>query len=253
MKKLLSVIVTIAMLISCIAPSMVSFAADEPALVAADVSFDPAVVARGNAVNATVSVTNNPGISYAVLYVYYDNTQLEIADGAISSLLGDDFTLVTAYNLNSTDRANKRIFDAAGIATGANIKFATVTLEGGVDTTAEELVNIAFDVVADAAEGDTFTYGVFAAEAIENVSYDAIIDQYAADTAVLTAAIDPNAPVYEDKHFDDLTIYADTVTVNKGTTTVEVGFAIDGHGEIVDQYGFNSILFRVMFLRFIRL
>ena len=42
MKKLISVIVTVAMLISCITPSLVTFAADEPALVIADASFDPA-------------------------------------------------------------------------------------------------------------------------------------------------------------------------------------------------------------------
>ncbi len=253
MKKLLSVIVTVAMLISCIAPSMVSFAADEPALVAADVSFDPVIVGRGNTVDAAVSVTNNPGISYAVLYIYYDNTQLEIADGAISSLVGDDYSLVTAYNLNSTDRANKKIFEAAGITTGANIKFATVTLEGSVDTTSEELVNIAFDVVADVAEGDTFTYGVFAAEAIENANYDAVVAQYSSDTATLTAAADPNGPVYEDKHFDDVTIYADTVTVNKGVATVEVGIGIDGHGDIIDKYGFNTIQYWVVFPKELKL
>ena len=244
MKKLLSVIVTVAMLVSCFAPSLVVFAADEPALVIAEATFDPA--ARDANVKTTVSVANNPGFYYGAFYLYYDNAVLDVAEGAVSSLMGDDYTVTVTYGESSTTRSIKKVLDAAGVATGDNIDVAIIEVEGDDNYTASELVDVVLTVVPgnEYAEGAQITYGVVAGEVVDADENEVAV---ASAVGVATAQADPNTPVYENKTYSDFTIYVDTVSVNKGVSTVEVGVGFGGTNENYAQYGTNGANLYVLF------
>ncbi len=256
MKKLLSVIVTVAMLVSCMAPSLTVGAAEVAeeagaALVIADASFDPA--ARDANAKTTVSIANNPGFCYGVFYLYYDNTVFDVAEGAVAGLVGDDYKVATTYNNDSTGRTIKNALKAAGVEAADNIKCVEIEIEGDANYTGNDLASVVLNVVKSAdeiAEGDVLTYGIVAGEVV-NADDDEVT--VAAGVGSATAAADPNTPIYEDKQFDDVTIYADTVTVNKGTKTVEVAFCIDGHNEVIDAYGINTALFRIVYPKELKL
>ncbi|MBR6650406.1 MAG: hypothetical protein IKL36_03240, partial [Clostridia bacterium] len=247
MKKLLSVIVTVAMLISCISPSLVTFAADEPAIVIADASFDPA--ARDAKATATVSIANNPGFCFGGFYLYYDSTKLEVKDGAITSLVGDAYTLEATYNVASSDKNPANALADAGVEASDDLVCVEIIVEGNDDYMLEDLFAVELNVIAELAEGETLTYGVVPGVGRNDAPYNANDDDvvFAAGVGTITAVADPNTPIYEDKQFDSTTVYADSVTVNKGVTTVEVGFAIDGTGELIEAYGMNTLVFRIVY------
>ena len=136
MKKLLSVIVTVAMLISCIAPSLVTFAVDEPALVIADASFDPA--ARDAEATTTVSIANNPGFYYGVFYLYYDSTKLDVAEGAVAGLVGDGYTFDATYGCATTTRTIKNALKAAGVTATDELLCVEIVVEGEANYTGSD-------------------------------------------------------------------------------------------------------------------
>lgn len=253
MKKLLSVIVTVAMLISCISPSLVTFAADEPALVIADASFDPA--ARDAKATATVSIANNPGFCFGGFYLYYDSTKLEVKDGAITSLVGDAYTLEATYNVASGDKNPANALADAGVEASDDLVCVEIIVEGNDDYMLEDLFAVEFNVIAELAEGETLTYGVVPGVGRNDAPYNANDDDvvFAAGVGTITAVADPNTPIYEDKQFDSTTVYADSVTVNKGVTTVEVGFAVGGTGELIEAYGMNTLVFRLVYPKELKL
>lgn len=253
MKKLLSVIVTVAMLISCISPSLVTFAADEPALVIADASFDPA--ARDAKATATVSIANNPGFCFGGFYLYYDSTKLEVKDGAITSLVGDDYTLEATYNVASGDKNPANALADAGVEASDDLVCVEIIVEGNDDYMLEDLFAVELNVIAELAEGETLTYGVVPGVGRNDAPYNANEDDvaFAAGVGTITAVADPNTPIYEDKQFDSTTVYADSVTVNKGVTTVEVGFAVGGTGELIEAYGMNTLVFRLVYPKELKL
>ncbi len=248
MKKLLSVIVTVAMLISCISPSLVTFAADEPALVIADASFDPA--ARDAKATTTVSMANNPGFYYGVFYLYYDSTVLDIAEGAVASLVGDNYTFEATYECATTTRTIKNALKAAGVTATDELLCVEIVVEGDENYLGSDFVSAELEVIADVAEGETLTYGIVAGEVVDENEDEVAFE---AGVGTLTAVADPNTPVYEDKQFDSTTVYADSVTVNKGVTTVEIGFAVDGTGELIEAYGMNTLVFRVVYPKELKL
>ncbi len=248
MKKLLSVIVTVAMLISCIAPSLATFAASEPALVIADASFDPA--ARDAKATTTVSIANNPGFYYGVFYLYYDSTELNIAEGAVANLIGDDYTFEATYECATTTRTIKNALKAAGVTAYDELLCVEIVVEGDENYTGSDFVSAELEVIADVAEGGTLTYGIVPGEVVDE-NEDEV--EFAAGVGTLTAVVDPNTPVYEDKQFDSTTLYADSVTVNKGVTTVEVGFAVEGTGELIEAYGMNTLVFRIVYPKELKL
>ena len=242
MKKLLSVIVTVAMLVSMVAPSLVAYAAEEPALVIADASFDPA--ARDAKAVAAVSVANNPGFYYGEFYVYYNNTEFDVAE--VESLMGDGYTFDVEYGLSSTTRAIKKVLTAWGVEASEDISVAKITVEGDANYTGEEFANVVFTFVGEAAEGDEFTAGIVC-DVDNTVDENEEVVEFAAATVKLTAVADPNTPAYEDKQFDTLTAFVDTVTVNKGVSQVEVGLGLAGASEAFASYGLSSARFFVIF------
>ncbi len=247
MKKLLSVILTVAILVSCIAPSLATFAVNEPALVIADASFDPA--ARDASVTTTVSIANNPGFSAGTFYLYYDSAKLDANEGAVTSLLGDDYTVTATYDVDVTSTRPSNAFEDAGLAISDSFVCVEIEIEGDANYTGYDLVSIEFDVVGDFDENDTTTVGIAPGvgkkdSPMDEEEEDVII---AAGEGTFTAVADPNTPVYEDKQFKDTTIYADSVTVNKGVTSVEVSLGVGGTGDIIDEYGFNSLVLYVVY------
>ena len=177
MKKLLSVIVTVAMLISCISPSLVTFAADEPALVIADASFDPA--ARDAKATATVSIANNPGFCFGGFYLYYDSTKLEVKDGAITSLVGDAYTLEATYNVASGDKNPANALADAGVEASDDLVCVEIIVEGNDDYMLEDLFAVELNVIAELAEGETLTYGVVPGVGRNDAPYNANEDDVA--------------------------------------------------------------------------
>ncbi len=251
MKKLLSMIVTLAMLLSCIAPALSVSAADSDVLELAieEVTFDPE--SRGDVLTAKaiVSIVNNPGFAAANWYFYANNTELEITSVAEVQDGEDGENLMTivseTYGQSSTLGARKKALQAAGVATGSAVKVAVIGLEcadGETDVTytgafLEVTMTIAKDK-ADVALGDSFEFGVVPGIDGEcyNVNEDEVVFE-APVTGKVTAATDPNKPEYADKSFDNLTFYIDDVTIPEGVDTVEVGIGIDGTNELYEAYG----------------
>ncbi len=246
MKKLLSVIVTLAMLFSCVAPNLVAHAAGEPALVITEaVSFDPA--ARDTKVEVAVSMANNPGFMEGSFFLCYDSTVFNVAEGGVALAVGEDYEndFTISYNRNPSS-AVKTALEDAGIAIDGTVKAVRIMAELGDDYTGSDIAKVVLTVVdpSAVAEGTQSVYAV-AATGITNADGDEF--ELAAVSGVATAAADVNTPVYEDKTFTDLTLYADTVTVNKGVTSVEVGIGLGGTNEQFAKYGINAARFFVIF------
>ncbi len=247
MKKIISVIVTVAMLISCMAPTLATFAANEPALVITDASFDPA--ARDAKIATAVSVAHNPGFCFGVFYLYYDSTQLDVNEGAVTDLTGDGFTVKATYDVDVTSRNPGNALADAGVEVTDNLVCVAIEVAGDDNFTGFDIAAVEFDVIGDVAEGETLTVGIVPGVGRNDAPYDADDEDVilAAGVGTFTAAADANTPVYEDKAFENTTLYVDGVTVNKGVTTVEVCIGIDGTGDVIDQYGFNSMQFILVY------
>ena len=227
MKKLLSVLVIVAMLVTSIAPVLVVSAAGTGVAVAsADITRYIDTSAEMTDL-ATVSLEQNPGVSTLHLLVYYDYNQVDISDVTPAAAYSD----ITSVSLNrrSTASAVKNFFTAAGITPATNIRCADVTIENPDDdfTSVGELFKANFIVRADlskATEGVSYDWGIIVAEAL-NVAGDEVEVVNSHIQYKYNLNIDPYAPVIKEKTLTDaFTFCLDDVDVAEGATTVPLRF-----------------------------
>ena len=253
MKKLLSIIVTVAMLVTCLAPALSFSAADESALELAvsDVTFDPTAREDVLTATATVSIVNNPGLAWATWYLYANNTEITITEvkdvqaGADGENL---FVVGAAYNKASTVPAIKNSLADAGVTAGAALKVAEVTLEtadGESNVTyAGAVLEVTFTVAKDKAsivDGDSFEFGIVSRNGESCINADGVEVMAAPVKGAVTAKVDPNAPTYADKTFEEFTFFVDDVEVKPGVDTVKVGVGFDGTNADFAEYGLIGV------------
>ncbi len=144
MKKLLSFVMVVAMLMSVCAFGV--FAAGDPTM-----TVSSATVNKGETVNLTVDLANNPGISAAALSFEYDEEALELVGSPVK---GADFSGLTQFakkyvwatDSSETDNAANGTFVTLTFkvrdnAKGGNYKVTPVYAEGDICNLAEEDVN----------------------------------------------------------------------------------------------------------------
>ena len=256
MKKLLSIIVTVAMLVSCMVPALSVSAADAKVagleVAVENVTFDPNSRDDVLTAKATVSIVNNPGFAEAVWYLYATNTEMKITEVKDVQDLADGengMSIEVAKDKSTTlGNAVKNAFAAAGVATGSTVKTAVVsmiTADGESDVTyTGDFLEVTFEIAkdkADIVEGDAFTFGLI--PGVDGVCYNVEGDEvvFAPLTGTVTAYTDPNAPEYADKKFDNFTFFVDDVVVKPGVDTVTVGFGFDGTNADFEKYGLLSV------------
>ena len=231
MKKILSVIMVVAMLFTGIVPSVIGTAAIDVAEFALETAgiVENEETGVGTA-ELTLSLTNGAGVSGYTVYVYYQNADVTIVDAVYDEdelPVGTtpEFTYVTP-GLKSTGRNYKANFTAAGIEPSSAIDFAMVECgyeyelleEGPVCTLVLETV----EMYEDLPEGFSFEVGVIIVEAYDVDDNDvAVCDNFT--IAVESAAGDPWAPVYDVESFpeDQFTINVTGTNVYEGTVNDE--------------------------------
>lgn len=249
MKKLLSVIVIVTMLVTAMCPAFATMAADT-----LDISAESTYIAKkadgSGASTVTLSVTNNPGFSDLSFMVYYDTKDVSSVEGVVDgSAFGVDYVSV-GNPRKSTIAAVKKLFTAAGVSTGATVMgmqvdvnmanengdSATVMTVGeilkfnvltaaGYDKIPEEGVNIGFFVVSAAnADGE---------------------DVASVDPFTCNMAIDPWAAFPTPKSFDSFTFAIDDMNAYAGTTTVDVPMRFYNNSK--NEYGFWSSALLIYF------
>jgi len=249
MKKILSVIMVVAMLFTGIVPSVVGTAAADADV--AEFVLETAGIVENEETGVgtaelTLSLTNGAGVQGYTVYVYYQNADVSIVDAVYDE---DDypvgttpeFTYVTP-GLKSTGRNYKANFTAAGIEPSSAIDFAMVECGYEYEELAEGPVcTLVLETAAlyeDLPEGYSFEVGVIIVEAYDVDDADvAVCDNFT--IAVESAAGDPWAPVYEAETFP-----ADQFTINVTGTNVYEG-TVDENGDLlapvnIEFYGNNA-------------
>ena len=166
MKKIIALVLTMAMLFTA-AATMNVFAANDPAFVVNNVSGKP-----GDTVEVVISVENNPGIIGAQIFISYDSNVLELT---AKPTPGDDYSDMS-YSKYLTDNPYNMIWDGSLDPNNtANGTFATLV----------------FNIKADAPVGTTdltIWYG-------EGTVYDE--DWTDVDFAVVNGSVTVEADVVE--------------------------------------------------------
>lgn len=242
MKKLLSVIVMVAMLVTAMLPAFATVAAD-----ALEFGIDEAYLVKNadgvGEATTNLAITANPGFSDISFMVYYNTNNANVtADVAADTPYVDAVGVGSAKK--STLAAVKKLFTAAGVATGATIYGIQIDVnvadaETGDPITTTDLGNIATLVVDTVAK-----YSDLTAESSVEIGYFIISASNAdgddvayPDPATVSFTIDPWAPyLAQEKSFDTFTFAVDDMIAYEGTTTVDVPVKIYGNEN--NEYGF---------------
>ena len=234
MRKILSVIMVVAMLVTSILPAIANVAAADADTLVIDMSSVGFVENEDGSVSAKVDLafTNNPGFVDLSLMVYYDTTEA----GEGEDVAADAYADYAALNAGkrSTLTAVKKYFTAAGVATGATIFGKQIDINCYDPETGDPVLNTAtgtfatLEFTAEELSADMLAnIGIFV---IDEVAYDADGNEVAAEVANSTIAVgakpeDPYATTYDVESFP-----ADQFTINvTGTHVYENGFV---EGEI---------------------
>ena len=248
MKKLLSVIVIVTMLVTAMWPAFATMAADTLDISAENTYFTKNDDGNGES-TMTVSVANNPGFSDLSFVVYYDTTYVSsIEPDTASSVFGDDFITVNGAR-KSTVSAVKKLFTAAGIATGATIYARQIDVNytdaDGEPLNTTNIGELLKFVVTSAGTYDEIpdeavTVGYFVASA-SNVD-GAGLEFSAPGTCSIEK--DPWASFETEKKFDDFTLAVSDMNVYAGTTTVDVPVRVYNN---TNEYGFWATALTIVF------
>ena len=248
MKKILSLIMIVAMLATCILPGLANVAAADAGVsfVLSDTGFVEDEESGLGKAEITISIENNPGLSEFAFVIYYTNKDISVDSFTAPEGLGENIC-EAGLSYASTNRNVKDYFASAGVATGSTVKAALI--EGYFDDnyTGSEVGTLTVyteEAYADLAEGFAYSVGFIGAE----VLYDIDGEEYACDpftyTYEITAAPeDPWAPVYDVESFEDFTINLSGVTVYEsavnadGASTVDMRVEFHGNNVENNPYG----------------
>jgi hypothetical protein len=177
MRKILSVIMVVAMLVTSILPAIANVAAADADTLVVDISSVGFVENEDGTASAKVDLafTNNPGFVDVSLFVYYNNTEVsEGTDEAADAFA--DYAAIGAGK-RSTLAAVKKYFTAAGVATGANIYGKQIDINCYDPETGDPVLNtttgtaLTLEFIADEFSADMLAnIGVFV---VDEVAYDA--------------------------------------------------------------------------------
>ena len=224
MKKLLSVLLMAALLVTCMVPTLGSSAASVPSfVVAGNTEYEE----NASTVNVSFGIADNPGISQMTVLVYYLGDEMSVAGVAN----GDYFVAEEGATGLSTSRRFQKYFTAPEF--DENVVYTVTEVDLFSTTDGDEvsngsIMNVTFNLNADHAAGTEFTYGIKMAEA-ENSNGDTITFSGKQEGKV-TSLLDPYKEIY-----DDFTVFTTetTVDVEAGEATVEL--------RLVNNPGINGI------------
>jgi len=213
MRKFLSVIMVVAMLVTSILPAIANVAAADGAFTY-NVSTDGFVDNGDGTATAKVDfeITNNPGgVDALNIVLYYTNGEIETGDYVYPEVYADysDGT----DNKVSTNRNLKSYFAYAGISTASDLYGTSfeVILEGD-GTIDDEGVYATFDVIAldaDAvASGAEYTYG-FIVQALDVDGEEIAVDPVYTEYKLAAKPADPYATTHDVETFPE-----DQFTIN---------------------------------------
>lgn len=156
MKKLFSIVLMAALLVTCISPALYSSATDLPSFV---VKSDAEYEETTSAVDVSIGIADNPGISEMTVLVYYLESEMSIS----GFTGGTAFTDAEQGNSRpSNHRTMAAYFPAEEFGdTVYQVTEFTVYAPTAEDETANgNFLNVTFDLIGAHAAGTEFTYGV---------------------------------------------------------------------------------------------
>ena len=211
MKKLFSILLMAALLVTCITPALYSSAADVPSFVVEEnTEYDE----NASTVDVSFGIADNPGISEMTVLVYYLGDQMSVA-GVTS---GDYFEAEEGATGESTSNRFDEYFTAPEFEEGTVYTVTEVDLfstTDGDEAGNGTILNVTFNLDGEHAAGTEFTYGIKVAEA-ENSNGDAIAFAGKAEGKV-TSLPDPYKEVY-----DNFTVFTTEANVDLDATEATV-------------------------------
>ena len=213
MKKLFSILLMAALLVTCITPALYSSAADVPSFVVEEnTEYDE----NASTVDVSFGIADNPGISEMTVLVYYLGDQMSVS-GVTS---GDYFTATQGVTGKSTSAIFKSYFTAPEFEEGTVYTVTTVDLSsttGSDEANNGTFLNVTFNLDGEHAAGAEFTYGIKVMSAT-NLAGDTVDFAGKAEGRV-TSLPDPYKEVY-----DNFTVFTTetTVDVDAGEATVDL-------------------------------
>ncbi len=216
MKKILSVLLAVAMLVGMIVPSLTVAAAGDALVVAAsDADF---VAGGATEFTSKVSITDNPGdLVYFQLLVWWE-TASGVADFDVvyDGNLFSSNSGITAGPLAGNNRNMKANAGAFGVAT-ADYQCAVVDFEveaDAIDAAEMDLVDLVFGFDEAPAAGDSFTYGVGVLYACDSNDDDLVWDEEGCEATLSFTADAVYEALAAEYAGQALTIVATDVTID---------------------------------------
>lgn len=214
MKKLFSIVLMAALLVTCITPALYSSAADVPSFVVEEnTEFDE----NAGTVDVTFGIADNPGISTLDVLVYYLEDELSVA-GFANGTAFDTPDTVQAAPQKSNSRNMQPYFPVEEFGeTVYNVTRYTLyapSLDAD-ETENGTFLNVTFNLDGDHAAGAEFTYGIKVMSAT-NLAGDPV--EFAGkQEGKLTSTPDPYKDIYE-----NFTVFTTEGTVDVGAKEVTV-------------------------------
>ncbi len=226
MKKLFSIVLMAALLVTCITPALYSSAADVPSFVVAEnTEFDE----NAGTVDVTFGIADNPGISSLKVFVYYLE-EMSIAGFSNGTVFDTpDTAQVGTLKSNSRDMAPyfpaSEFGDVVYNVTQYNLYAPSLDAD---ETENGTFLNVTFNLDGDHTAGAEFTYGIKVMSAT-NLAGDTV-DFAGKQEGKLTATPDPYKDVYE-----NFTVFTTDGTVDVDAKEVTVDL------RLVNNPGINAI------------
>ena len=212
MKKLFSIILMAALLVTCITPALYSSAADVPSFVVEEnIEYDE----NASTVDVSFGIADNPGISQMTVLLYYMGDEMSVA--GITS--GDYFEAAQGATDVSTSPMFRLYFTAPEFEEGVVYTVTEIRLfstADGDETNNGSIANVTFNLDGAHAAGTEFTYGVKIASA---TSSSGAVEFSGKQEGKITSLPDPYKDVYE--NFTVFTTEAN-VSVDATEATVEL-------------------------------
>jgi len=213
MKKLFSIVLMAALLVTCISPALYSSAADLPSFV---VENNAEYEETTNSVDVSIGIADNPGIAEMTVLVYYLESEMSIAESAGGSV----FTDCEQGNTRASNHRNMAQYfpvEEFGETVYQVTEFTVYAPTNGDETGNGTFLNLKLNLDGDHSAGKTFTYGVKVKSA-ENAAGDEVAF-VGKQEAALTFTPDPYKEVYK-----DFTVFATDakVDLNAKEATVDV-------------------------------
>ena len=168
MKKLFSIVLMAALLVTCISPALYSSAADLPSFV---VESNAEYEETTNSVDVSIGIADNPGIAEMTVLVYYLESEMSITGFAGGTV----FTDCEQGNTRASNHRNMaQYFPAEEFGdTVYQVTEFTVYAPADDETGNGTFLNVNFNLDGDHSAGKTFTYGVKVKSA-ENAAGDEV-------------------------------------------------------------------------------